>query len=200
MRRARHEGSRLPGQLATGTFSLAGCCHTTKPKRPLPRPMHVDAPHQLISRQDGVVSASQAIAIGVSRSAISRRRAAGEWVAVARAVYLVAGHHRSARAQARIAVLSVSADAALGGVAAAWWLGLHPTEPRKHLVFTASRGVHGRSSATAVIRHRHLDDIALLDSALLSGTVKTRRPAGSTLAIPQTARITGPHPVLASAR
>ncbi|WP_425269102.1 hypothetical protein [Gordonia lacunae] len=66
----------------------------------------------------------------------------------------------------------MSADAALGGVAAAWWLGLHPTEPRKHLLFTASRGVHGRSSATAVIRHRHLDDIALLDSALLSGTVK----------------------------
>ena len=162
------------------------------------RPKPVDDLHQLISRQDGVVSASQAIATGLSRSAIGRRRASGEWVAVARAVYLVAGHHRSARAQARIAVLSVGADAALGGLAAAWWLGLHPTEPRKHLVFTASRGAHGRSSATAVIRHRHLDEvdvtthadlrvtataltvldaaaelgIAVLDSALLSGTVK----------------------------
>lgn len=86
-------------------------------------------------------------------------------------------------------------DAALGGVAAAWWLGLHPKEPRKHLVFTGSHGAHSRSSATAVVRHRRLTDadvtthadlrvtaaaltvldasaelgIAVLDSALLSG-------------------------------
>lgn len=89
-------------------------------------------------------------------------------------------------------------DAALGGVAAAWWLGLHPKEPRKHLVFTGSHGAHSRSSATAVVRHRRLTDadvtthadlrvtaaaltvldasaelgIAVLDSALLSGSVK----------------------------
>ncbi len=119
-------------------------------------------------------------------------------VPVARAVYLVAGHHRSARAQARTAVLSVSSNAALGGVAAAWWLGLHPKEPRKHLVFTGSHGAHTRSSATAVVRHRRLTDadvtthadlrvtaapltaldasaelgITVPDSAVLSGTVK----------------------------
>ncbi|EON32046.1 hypothetical protein GTC6_14624 [Gordonia terrae C-6] len=110
----------------------------------------------------------------------------------------MAGHHRSARAQARIAVLSVASDAALGGVAAAWWLGLHPAEPRKHLVLTGARGAHARSSATAVVRHRRLADvdvtthadlrvtataltvldaatelgIAVLDSTLLAGTVK----------------------------
>ncbi len=152
----------------------------------------------LISTHDGVVSTHEATAKGVSRSAIGRRLDSGAWVAVARGVYLVAGHHRSARAQARIAVLSVGREAVLGGVAAAWWLGLHPKEPRKHLVFTASRGRHARSSATAVVRHRDLAEVdvtthdglrvttagltvldasadlgvTVIDAALLSGAVK----------------------------
>ncbi|MBD0861082.1 DUF559 domain-containing protein [Gordonia sp. zg691] len=157
----------------------------------------MDDLHQLISRQDGVLSASQAMAAGMTRSSIGRRLRAGDWVAVARAVYLVAGHRRSARAQARIAVLSVGPDAVLGGVAAAWWLGLRAKEPAKHLVLTPFRGRHARSSATAVVRHRDLSDadvmirddlrvttaalsvldasvelgVGILDSALLSGGV-----------------------------
>lgn len=113
---------------------------------------------ELTVRRDGVFSAREALECGVSSSTIQRKLAAGEWKAVTRGVYLVTGHARSARAQARIAVLSVHADAVLGGAAAAWWLGLHDAEPRKHIVFTRTRGAARRSSATALTRYRHLHD------------------------------------------
>ncbi|MCR8895750.1 DUF559 domain-containing protein [Gordonia sp. GONU] len=113
---------------------------------------------ELTVRRDGVFSAREARACGVSSSTIQRKVATGEWRPVARGVYLVSGHARSARAQARIAVLSVHADAVLGGAAAAWWLGLHNVEPRKHTVFTGTRGQARRSSATAVTRYRQLQN------------------------------------------
>ncbi|AZZ81092.1 type IV toxin-antitoxin system AbiEi family antitoxin domain-containing protein [Gordonia alkanivorans] len=113
---------------------------------------------ELTVRRDGVFSAQEARECGVSSSSIQRKVAVGEWKAVARGVYLVSGHARSARAQARIAVLSVHNDAVLGGAAAAWWLGLHDAEPRKHVVFTKTRGAARRSSATALARYRPLDD------------------------------------------
>ncbi len=121
--------------------------------------------NELIIRQDGVLTTSQAQAAGLSRSAVSRRRASGEWTAVAPSVYLVSGHLRSARAQARIAVLSVGEDAVLGGVAACWWHRLHLKEPAKHHVFTGRHGRHARSSATAVVRHRDLadEDVTVVD-------------------------------------
>ncbi|GAC47138.1 hypothetical protein GOACH_03_01550 [Gordonia aichiensis NBRC 108223] len=153
--------------------------------------------HELSVRRDGVFSAAEARACGLSTSAISRRVVSGAWREAAPGVYLVAGHARGARAQARIAVLSVHRDAVLGGAAAAWWLGLCPDEPRKHLVFTRTRGRARRSSATAVRRYRVLDDadivvheglrttstdltvleaavvlgLSFMDSALLSGRV-----------------------------
>lgn len=133
--------------------------------------------NELIIRQDGVLTTSQAHAAGLSRSAISRRRAAGDWTAVAPAVYLVSGHHRSARAQARIAVLSVGDDAALGGIAACWWLRLHPREPAEHLVLTRRRGRHARSSATALVRHRDLAD----EDVTVEDDLRVTRPALSVL-------------------
>ena len=114
--------------------------------------------HELSVRRDGVFTAREALECGVSSSSISRRVASGAWQEVARGVYLVAGHARGPRAQARIAVLSVHRDAVLGGAAAAWWAGLVSEEPRKHLVFTRTRGRARRSSATAVSRYRVLDD------------------------------------------
>lgn len=114
--------------------------------------------NELTASRDGVFSAREARECGVSASAIKRRVRSGAWTVVARGVYIVAGHLRSARAQARIAVLSVHSTAVLGGAAAAWWLGFHDKEPRKHLVFTPKRGPHQRSSATAVVRYRVLHD------------------------------------------
>lgn len=145
-------------------------------RRALRRSSVVDL-NELIIRQDGVLTTSQAQAAGLSRSAISRRRTSGEWTAVAPAVYLVSGHHRSARAQARIAVLSVGDDAVLGGVAACWWHGLHSKGPAKHQVFSGRRGRHARSSATAVVRHRDLAD----EDVIVVDDLRVTRPALSFL-------------------
>ncbi|MCG7634857.1 type IV toxin-antitoxin system AbiEi family antitoxin domain-containing protein [Gordonia McavH-238-E] len=118
---------------------------------------------ELTARRDGVFSTREARDCGVSSSTIHRKLAAGDWKAVARGVYLVAGHPRTARAQARIAVLSVHTAAVLGGAAAAWWLGLHDDEPRKHVVYTPTRGTARRSSATALVGYRplHAEDITI---------------------------------------
>ena len=105
---------------------------------------------------DGVLSLAQALACGLSPSAVDRLVRSGEWIRIARGVFLVSGHLRSDRAQARIAVLSVGAQAVLGGAAAAWWLGIHPARPRRHLVFTGARGQHRRASSTTVVAHRNL--------------------------------------------
>ncbi len=88
--------------------------------------------NEFIIRHDGVLSARQA-RLHLSTSAIGRRLSSGKWTAVTPGVYLVAGRHRSARAQARIAALSVGDHAVLGGAAAVWWLGA-PTSraPRRH--------------------------------------------------------------------
>ncbi|WP_279102407.1 type IV toxin-antitoxin system AbiEi family antitoxin domain-containing protein [Gordonia bronchialis] len=131
--------------------------------------------HELTIRRDGVFTTQEALECGLSTSTIKRRVAAGVWKVVAPRVYLVAGHARSARAQARIAVLSVHRGAVLGGVAAAWWLGLHTEEPRKHLVFTHTRGRSRRSSATAVPRYRVLkaEDIVVCDGLRTTGEALT---------------------------
>lgn len=55
-------------------------------------------------------------------------------------------------------MLSVHDGAMLGGAAAAWWLGLVDTEPRKHLVYTRTRGRARRSSATVVVRYRTVQE------------------------------------------
>ena len=156
--------------------------------------------NELIIRHDGVITARDALAAGLSRSAITRRVESGEWHRIVRGVYLVATHARSARAQARLAVHSIGGGAALGGAAAAWWLGLCSDEPRRHLVYTAVSGRHPRRTSTTVVRERRLLDedvivhrglcvtersltvldasetlgIGVIDSALLRRTVTIR--------------------------
>ncbi|MFT4043406.1 MAG: type IV toxin-antitoxin system AbiEi family antitoxin domain-containing protein [Gordonia sp. (in: high G+C Gram-positive bacteria)] len=131
--------------------------------------------HELSARRDGVITNEEARACGMSPSMIGRRIASGAWIVVARGVYLVAGHPRSGRAQARIAALSVHRSGVLGGVAAAWWSGIYEHEPHKHLVYTDTRGSHHRSSATAMPRYRvlHADDIVVRDGLRITGTALT---------------------------
>jgi len=139
---------------------------------------------EYIIRHDAVLSARQARTF-LSKSGVQRRLASGKWQAVATGVYLVSGHRRSPRAQARIAVLSVGDDKVLGGVAAAWWLDMVDREPRKHLVYTPTLGRHARSSATVVVCHRELDpsDVVVVDGLNVTARPLTVLDAAAELGI-----------------
>ncbi|GED96329.1 type IV toxin-antitoxin system AbiEi family antitoxin domain-containing protein [Gordonia crocea] len=112
--------------------------------------------NEFVIRHDGVLTTSDALSLGLSRSAIQRRVASGEWRTIVRGVYLVASYPRSARAQVRLAVASVGGPAVLGGAAAAWWQGLADVEPRKHLVLSPVPGRHPRCTSTTLVAHRRI--------------------------------------------
>ncbi|WP_228460941.1 type IV toxin-antitoxin system AbiEi family antitoxin domain-containing protein [Gordonia crocea] len=118
---------------------------------------------EFLIRHDGVISRQQALGLGMSSAAISRRVDSGRWRGVTRGVYLAAGHPRSARAQARLAVAAVGPTAVLGGAAAAWWLGFVADEPHRQVVFTSAVGDHRRRTSTSLVRHRRLcaEDVSI---------------------------------------
>ena len=140
--------------------------------------------NEFIIRHDGVLSARQA-RLHLNTSAIGRRLSSGKWTAVTPGVYLVAGHHRSARAQARIAALSVGDHAVLGGAAAVWWLGITDDPPSRHLVYSAAHGRHARASSTAHVRQRNLQpcDITVVDGLRVTSREMSVLDAALTLGI-----------------
>ena len=78
--------------------------------------------------QAGLISRKQALGGGLSAQQISRRLAAGRWMAVHPTVYLVADREYTDEVRLRAAGLWAGESATVSGLAAAWWLGLW-TEP-----------------------------------------------------------------------
>jgi very-short-patch-repair endonuclease len=78
----------------------------------------------VLRRQAGVISRRQAVAAGMSETAVSRRVAAGTWRALHPGVFLSDNHDWTAEASVWAAVLWAGRDATLSGPAAAWWHGL----------------------------------------------------------------------------
>jgi len=77
-----------------------------------------------LRRQAGVISHQQALAAGMSRSAVKRRVSAGRWRQLHPRVYLAADRERTDEVRLRAAVLWAGTGAAAHGVSAAWWHGL----------------------------------------------------------------------------
>jgi very-short-patch-repair endonuclease len=88
--------------------------------------MHIET---LFRRQDGLVSRAQAIAGGLSASAIGRLLAGGLWTLAAPGVYLSAAHRWTTRARIRAGALWLGGTATLIGVGAAWWWRLWDEPP-----------------------------------------------------------------------
>ena len=89
-----------------------------------PRPLQ-----DLLRRQNGVISNTQALDAGLSARVIRRRVATGTWIRVGHLVYRAADHPASPRARARAAVMSVGEDATLVGRSAVWWWRLADEPP-----------------------------------------------------------------------
>jgi very-short-patch-repair endonuclease len=139
----------------------------------MPSPAAGDRIASLLRTQFGLIARAQALAAGLSSSAINRRIASGEWEAVLPGVYLVASHTLDPRGRLLAARLWLGADAVVHGHWAAW---LHHLveSPRGPVTLTVARPLTpGRRPAGLVqVRRRTL---AAADVARRSGTPVTTR-------------------------
>jgi hypothetical protein len=111
----------------------------------------------LFARQDGLATFRQAERCGVSRGTLRRRLRDGEWVAIDRTVFAIAGMQRSWRRDVRAALLSVGSDAAISHATAARMHRLDgfDTEPEIHITVFGEEH-HSAPSGAIVHRSRHL--------------------------------------------
>lgn len=114
----------------------------------------------LLRRQAGVISYAQALAAGVSPSAVQRRLRAGRWLRLHPRVFLAADHPRTDEVRLRSAVLWAGPGAVAHGVSAAWWHELHPRLPRSVEV-TVPRGRWPDARRGVVVRRRDVDRLDL---------------------------------------
>lgn len=125
---------------------------------------------ELLTRQHGLISRRQALAAGLSASAITRRTATGEWCVILPGVY----RHTAVTASDRVMVRATMLWRAVtvSGSWAAWWHGLRP-EPVGALTVTAPLSSGARSWRDVRVRRR---DLAAVDVMLLDRVRVIRRP------------------------
>ena len=118
--------------------------------------MTLEQIHRIMARQDGVITARQAMGAGMTSAAIQRRLSGGNWRRLRSGVYLRCDRVHSANVELRATVLAAGAEAAAHGPSAAWWLGLVDRPPRElSVTIPVNRAV---VSAPGVrIRRRTLD-------------------------------------------
>ncbi|MFC7956565.1 type IV toxin-antitoxin system AbiEi family antitoxin domain-containing protein [Rhodococcoides kroppenstedtii] len=78
----------------------------------------------IAARHDGVITRAQAMAAGLSSSALERRVVSGRWTRLGRGIYMPAGQPRTDAMALRVTVHCAGTDAAATGPSAAWWFGL----------------------------------------------------------------------------
>lgn len=101
--------------------------------------MNDTAVHDLLSRQDGLITLTQALAHGVSESTVQRRVRGGAWERLLPRVYLVGGHPLTDAARVRAVGLWGGDGATVSGTAAAWWHGMRAAAPAEVTVTVPRR-------------------------------------------------------------
>ncbi|MBW0110005.1 DUF559 domain-containing protein [Pseudonocardia sp. KRD-182] len=114
------------------------------------------AVHDLLARQDGLITLAQAADRGVSPAAVQRMARSGEWSRLAPRVLLAAGHPRTDAVRVRVVGLWAGADSAVHGPAAAWWHGMGVAAPSEVGV-TVPRRRAPVAPPGARVRRRDLD-------------------------------------------
>ena len=136
---------------------------STKPPReghlsPILTPVSLDL---LVRRQGGVVTLRQAVDFGVSRQTVQRRVQDGAWDRLHPGVYLVGGHRLTDEVRVRAAWLWAGTDAAVSGVAAAYWHGLLERAPAT-IELTVPHRRKPRPQPALVVRRRDLHHVDLV--------------------------------------
>jgi Transcriptional regulator, AbiEi antitoxin len=127
---------------------------------------------EVLRQQAGVISREQAVAAGLSTSAIDRRLATGRWRRVYPQVYLAADRELTEEARLRAIGLWAGDDATLSSVAAAWWHKLGPPPPPVVEV-TVPRVTYPRIRDGVRVRRR---DLEWRDRHMLNGLWVTSLP------------------------
>jgi very-short-patch-repair endonuclease len=110
----------------------------------------------VLRRQAGVISRTQAMAVGLTGAQVDRRVTTGRWEVLHPGVYLAAEHEYTVEARVRSAALYAGERATVTGVAAAWWHGLWPYPPDTvEITIPTRRRV--RPAPMIRIRRRDLD-------------------------------------------
>lgn len=113
--------------------------------------------HEIMARQDGVITRDQACAHGVSTSAIDRRVRSGEWRILGNGVYLRADRPHTAAVRLRASVYGAGPGATAWGPSAAWWHGLCERPPARAFVTIPHHRTLGRGREVT-LRRRDLDE------------------------------------------
>jgi predicted transcriptional regulator of viral defense system len=124
------------------------------------RLIHVLADH--LRHHDGVITLAQAIAYGLSESAVHRRTRSGQWRRLSPGVFFVDDREFTAAARVRAGVWGYGKSATASGTAAAWWHGLL-TKPPDIVEVTVARTATGRARDGVRLRRRDLCPTDVVD-------------------------------------
>lgn len=123
--------------------------------------MAPDTVHAVMAGQDGVVTLRQALATGMSSTAVDRRVSSGHWRRLHPGVYLRADRQLTRAARLRAAVFAAGPGAVACGTSAAWWLGLTDRAPEVDAVtIPRARSVTARPRIRVRRRDLHWTDLA----------------------------------------
>lgn len=130
--------------------------------------------HNYLRRHDGVITRAQAMACGLSTSAIDRRIRSGRWRRCGPGVYFADDRPFTTAARIRAAVWSYGRDAVASGLAAAWWHQLTTATPNL-IEVTVPRNSHGRPHGGTRVRRRDLStaDVVERRGLLVTGLALT---------------------------
>ncbi len=130
--------------------------------------------HQIIGRQRGLITRTQALAAGMSPTTISRRLAQREWFPVYPGVYRHAGAEVCDRLMLEAAILWLGPSAVVSGSWAAWW---HEwcRQPIGPVSITVPRSAAYRCHRYLDLRRRDLDraDVVILRGVKVTGPALT---------------------------
>ncbi len=117
---------------------------------------------RLIATQEGLITRRQALGVGLSGSAVSRRLTSGEWKPVLPGVYRHVASPVSDLMWVHAARLWLGSSAVLHGCWAAWWHELR-SEPSGPVSVTVARSARSRSHPHVRLRRRDLDPIDVIE-------------------------------------
>jgi very-short-patch-repair endonuclease len=127
---------------------------------------------ELVARQAGVITLTQAVRCGMSAATVHRRARNSGWQRLHPGVYLVGGHRLTGRARVRAAGLWAGAGATVSGPAAAYWHRMRDRAP-DIVEVTVPRRAKPRPQPGIRLRRR---DLAWQDVVTIDGLQVTGKP------------------------